>query len=62
MESLVKWIFGIIDAIIGLAIVFATVLVIGRAVTGSWDIRDWKTDDETAAVAEYSYEMQERAI
>ena len=58
MESLVKWIFGIIDAIIGLAIVFATVLVIGRAVTGSWDIRDWKTDDETVAVVEYVPERE----
>ena len=62
MESLVKWIFGIIDAIIALAVVCAVTLVIGRAVTGSWDIRDWNTGEETAAVAEYSYEMQERAI
>lgn len=58
MESLIKWIFGIIDAIIGLALVFATVLVIGRAVTGSWDVRDWNTGEETAAVAEYVPEWE----
>lgn len=56
-EKLVKWIFGILDAIIALAVVFAVTLVIGRAVTGSWDMREWKTGEEpTAVVSEYVWQ------
>lgn len=52
-ERLLKWLFGIIDAAIALAVVCAVTILIGYAVTGSWDVREWKTGEETAAVAEY---------
>lgn len=59
MKGLFKFIFGTIEAIIITAVIFAVSLVIGRAVTGSWDIREWKTSGaEAAAIVEYVPERE----
>ena len=53
MRSIFKFIFGIIEAVIITAVVFGVTLVIGHAVTGSWNIREWKNAEPSAVVSEY---------
>ena len=51
IKGLFKFVFGTIAAIVITAIIFVVSLVIGHAVTGSWDIREWrKPDIETLSV------------
>lgn len=51
IKGVFKFVFGAIAAVVLMAIIFVVSLVIGHAVTGSWDIREWgKKDTETSAV------------
>lgn len=53
MKGLLRFIFGTIWAVVITAIIFAVTLFIGRAVTGSWDIREWTGSEPAAVVTEY---------
>ena len=51
IKGLFKFVFGIIAAIAITALCFGASLIIGHAVTGSWDMREWnKPAAETSAI------------
>lgn len=57
VKGLFKFVFGVIGAVVITAVIFLVSLVIGHAVTGSWDMREWTSDNAVSAVVtEYQSE------
>lgn len=51
IKGLFKLVFGIIGTVIVVGLIVLMTFVIGHAVTGSWDIREWgKSESETSAI------------
>ncbi|MDE7181805.1 MAG: hypothetical protein K2O41_02070 [Clostridia bacterium] len=58
IKGLFKFVIGTVGAVLITALIFVVSLVIGHAVTGSWNIREWKKSDvATATVCEYQNEQ-----
>lgn len=54
MKSLFKLVFGIIGAVFITAMTFGVTLIVGHAVTGSWNIGEWnKIKPAATVVTEY---------